>query len=380
MRNRKVHREQNRSSHGCRHSVRSSVPLVMIVVLSILASATAATGQALRPRPEWPLSALQRERAIQEAHQEALLELPGVKGIGITVAGEKPALLVLIGKGHERPLLPDQIEGMPVVVEENVEMSLADGGTGCLPCHNEPYSPPVPMGASTSSGAACDAGTLGFRACDSQTGKVGYVTAWHVATRGANGCPGVAGTGTPQYHRGRYDVSGCGLENQVGTLLRTSLIRPYPQVSYADAAFVESTTSQTSRSILDLGFPAVVSGSPVLNSCVRKSGRTTGSTWGLVEAVNLTVDVSDSSCPSFQGRFFPVFRIAGSSSCPKCTGNTICHPFGIGGDSGAAVLGSQSKIVGLLFALGNAGRGLASNADFVLSQLNVLPEGSPYCP
>ena len=331
---------------------------------------------------EFDRAVLSREIAIQERYQEELLSRPGVAGVGLTLQGSKPALLVLIAKDQKRPVLPEELDGLPVVVEEGFEASLITGGTGCIPCHADKKTMPVDMGNSTSSLLACDAGTLGFKACDPETHTIGYVTAWHVATRGASLCPGVAANGTSQLHRGKADAPTCASEDVIGTLVRSASIRPYPLPNYADASFVASTDSQTSRSIRDIGLPTET-GPDALNSCVRKSGRTTGLTWGRIDAINLSLTV-DAGC-STNLVFFPVFRIKPDSTCASCT-NPPCDWFAIGGDSGSAVMspGVPRKLIGMVFAkepiAGGKVAGLATPIGFVLGALNLTLDFNTYCP
>ncbi len=215
--------------------------VVAVALLFLVASPLAAQvgGNSSRPLDT---AAIARGVAAHERHQAVLLARPGVAGVGLTVQNGEPALLVLVAKGRLRPDLPAAVDGVPVVVEEGFEATFINGGQGCNPCHANKLGLPVGMGNSTSSAAACDAGTLGFKVCDTQSQTLGYVTAWHVATRGANGCPGGAPNGTSQLHRGKFDAA-CAAESTIGTLVRSAPVNPYPTPMWADASFVSSTDS-----------------------------------------------------------------------------------------------------------------------------------------
>lgn len=339
--------------------------------------------------PPLDAAALARAVAAQERHQAALFARPGVAGVGVTLHKGEPALLVLIAKGKDRPALPLAVDGVPVVVELGFEASLINGGSclpcnsvRCTPCHADQLPLPVEMGNSTSSDAVCaackvpcDAGTLGFKVCDPQTRTLGYVTAGHVATRGPDFCPGTAPNGTHQRHRGQLDASapGCPTESTVGTLERFVPLQPYPAENLVDAAFVASTAAQTSASIRDIGLPHHTIGPWALNTCVWKSGRSSGLTPGRTVAVHVTVNFTD-GCEL--RRWAHLFRIAPDESCGPCL-DPPCHRFAVSGDSGAAVVSGTTtkKIAGLLFANMSGPNfsvhGLAQPVEFVLSALGV---------
>ena len=107
--------------------------------------------------------------------------------------------------------------------------------------------------------------------------------------------------------------------------------------NWMDAAIAEfSNPATVDRSILGIGTPSGA-GRPTLGLLVRKSGRTTGLTEGVVRAVNF--DVRNVQYDQGFVRVDDVVVIEG-----------IDGPFSAAGDSGSAILDHQGKVVALLFA------------------------------
>jgi hypothetical protein len=218
------------------------------------------------------------------------------------------------------------------------------------------------MGVSTSTDQGCFAGTLGFKACDPATGIPGYVSNNHVAA----GDPCENGSvGLEQLHRGTFDA-GCVNTTRIGTLNKRVIIN-FPGPNLVDAAFVKSHDSQTQKAILDIGEPTSTPGTPTLNQCVQKSGRTTGLTFGRIDAVNLTVNVGGYCGGTAQ--FQQLIRYAPDLTCGPCA-NLPCSTMSAPGDSGSPVLDLNNNIVGLNFA-GNGFQGFGATIQNVLSGLGL---------
>jgi hypothetical protein len=95
---------------------------------------------------------------------------------------------------------------------------------------------------------------------------------------------------------------------------------------------------------------------PQLGMQVRKSGRTTGLTEGVITLINATVDVGyGTKTQPLTARF---------------TGQVICEPISKGGDSGALMVDAGNNAVGLLFA-GSLLATIFTPIETVFNALNV---------
>jgi hypothetical protein len=313
---------------------------------------------------EWVERETRRLSQIQLRHQDSLLKLPKVHGMGISVdlTSRELVFLVAVEPGGEAPPIPAQIEGVRVVIERSLPAEPLNGGSGCMPCHSDQVPLPVPMGNSTGNAYLCSACTLGFKAC--RDGVHYYVTNAHCSFD-SNGCEGGAPIGSNTYHRGQLDAS-CTLTSVIGTVDSHAV----PQCGVdnrVDAALMLSSNTRTSWSIRDIGAPSVTPRNVVVGDVVQKSGRTTGLTFGTVAVTNYTTLVGPYCCgnASFVGQI----RISANVA-----------PFAQGGDSGSGVLDRSSppRLVGLLFAAARDGSyGVANRIDDVLASLNLSLD--PYC-
>ena len=139
--------------------------------------------------------------------------------------------------------------------------------------------------------------------------------------------------------------------NEVGILERIVTLVGPPNHNKVDAAFVASDEELTSAWIQDIGIPATSPGTPLLNGCVRKSGRTTGLTHGRIDLVDATYTNTNDSClqsPVFED----VVGVVADDNCGLCDGQS-CGQFVQGGDSGSALVNSSDQVVGLIFARSN---------------------------
>ena len=64
------------------------------------------------------------EQALKK-HEQRLMSMPGVEGVGITGTPDSPAILVMVRQGARAIArqLPIQLEGYPVKVETTGEIS-----------------------------------------------------------------------------------------------------------------------------------------------------------------------------------------------------------------------------------------------------------------
>jgi hypothetical protein len=279
-------------------------------------------------------------KQVQARHEDQLFQLPGVRAVAIGQEGKQFVLQVYVNRFAGQPQLPTRLENVRVVrIDLDQDFTPAgalDGG----PQHRIAYTPPVPMGVSTSNPNGCSAGTLGFRVRDPITGEVGYLTNNHIAAGSATLCPNQAPIGTSQFQPGLADNS-CNPGTNIGTLKRFVTINfGFFTNNTMDAAFVVSDTTLVSNNILDIGVPTGAPRDPVLAEFLQESARTTGYTQSQVRGVNATVRIpycSDSKIARFVGQVLVV-------------GVTT---FDAEGDSGTGLLSLSGEPVGLYF--GHAG-------------------------
>ena len=130
-----------------------------------------------------------------------------------------------------------------------------------------------------------------------------------------------------------------------------------------DAAVIEYQSSRPfTEEILGIGKIAG-SAKATLGMKVRKRGRTTELTYGIVDGIDATTAIQGTSI-IFQHQMVIV---------PDTTKNAV---FSNSGDSGSVVVNEQNKVVGLLFAGVPAASNFpqmtwANHIDYVLTQLNI---------
>ncbi|MEN8182273.1 MAG: hypothetical protein ABFS46_07020 [Myxococcota bacterium] len=245
----------------------------------------------------------------------------------------------------------------------------ADAGTD----HQQEQLRPLPLGTSggnelDASRTFCCGGTLGALVRDAD--GIDYVLSNnHVLARTNAASPG-EGVIQP----GLIDVL-CrpdpGL--RVAALSRFVPILFNGTANRVDAAIAATVSGavDSSGAILDIGIPAPEIVPPALGMAVQKSGRTTGHTFGTIEALNVTVDVAyGKRCG--QGR-----QIA------RFVDQILVTPgsFSAGGDSGSLVIeaaATSPRAVGLLFAGGDAHTLLNPIADVLASLCIGMPGAASY--
>jgi hypothetical protein len=128
-----------------------------------------------------------------------------------------------------------------------------------------------------------------------------------------------------------------------------------------DAAVAFTTASLADTTIVDLGDPTQAITTPTPGMAVVKTGRTTDTTQGAIDAVGTTVLVSYGSCGT--ARFVNQIVITPGG-------------FSDGGDSGSAILETATNIpVGLLFA-GSTFQTIANDIRLVYLSAKVFPDGA----
>lgn len=105
--------------------------------------------------------------------------------------------------------------------------------------------------------------------------------------------------------------------------------------NWMDAA-IAKIDARTSKTILGIG-PLTGAGAPSLNLLVRKAGRTTGLTEGIVRIIRF--DVVDVQYDQGMVRVDDVMVIENTTG-----------PFSRPGDSGSAIVDARGRVIGLLFA------------------------------
>lgn len=267
---------------------------------------------------------------------------PGVNLVGIGI-GEKVAagkrtgemcVKILVAKkypkGHIGPSdrIPAAIEGIPTDIE-------GVGYPRKFQIHHRQRHRPVPGGVSVGldfhAVHSRFAGTLGVVVVDREDQQRFYALSNnHVladenrANRGA----GVVQPGT---------LDGGRNTDRVARLARSVPLKFHNRRNWMDAAIAEFDQPQgVDRSILEIGAPSGAA-RPSLGLLVRKSGRTTGLTEGVVRVVNF--DVFSVQYDQGLVRVDDVIVIEG-----------IAGPFSKPGDSGSAIVDPQGRVVALLFA------------------------------
>jgi hypothetical protein len=125
------------------------------------------------------------------------------------------------------------------------------------------------------------------------------------------------------------------LASLTGSQHRLQAVQKTPGENLLDAALAQLDAPNLAiPQIMGIGMPLGV-GEPQLLQNVQKAGRTTGLTQGVVEQIDVTVNVD------YNGRqvFF--------------TDQLIASPMSQPGDSGSAILDQDRHVVGLLFAGSN---------------------------
>jgi hypothetical protein len=347
---------------------------------------------------------------VKEKHGASLFKRKGVVGVGVGLSKDnmRVVIRVYVNKSQSKGSLPSELDGIPVEVKETKGF-IAANGVGPAG-HQKPFPPPVPLGTSTGN-AITGRGTLGFRVIrmpeqtdpkvkpDPASAEVGYITAGHVAAS-TGGCPVLidpdnpttlevkAFDGTaeerdfivmnlPNFELAQCQPSlaeGFGCAAEIGKLTQFIPLIGGSFTNTLDAAFVESSRACVSSSILDIGLPGKKAAFPKLGAKIRKSGRKTGFTEGIVRAVNTDTVVTFVGCGK-NGEDAPVNFTNQAVIEPRDVTVPLI-PIALPGDSGAPVLKGKTPIGMLLAAEVDGTSATFTPLPVVLSALGVELDSS----
>jgi hypothetical protein len=239
--------------------------------------------------------------------------------------------------------------------------------------HTAFYPRPIPMGVSISTTPTTPyiaAGTAGILVQSvSDPSKIYILSNNHVlGAIGPTLCPNTAPAGTAVLQPGTLDIGydpGADPTYQVGEVYQyVKLKLRYLSRNTVDAAIATTDSTKARAWIEGIGYPSTTIGQAAPGEPVTKSGRTTGVTTSTVESINAAVIVNyGSGCGRGVARFINQVIIGAS--------------FSDAGDSGSAILDSNTlEPVALLFA-GSSTNTIGNPFDAVASAFNVVPVGAP---
>lgn len=310
---------------------------------------------------------IQAVMAVQGRHTHGLMALPEVVGTatGLDVAGN-PAIMVLTRKMVGEGVIPESLEGVPVVVKFTGEIFSmprppeAPGGGKAKIDPTSRFERPVPIGVSTGNVGECSAGTIGARV-KKANGEVYALSNNHVYAL-ENEAP----TGSQVLQPGLYDTN-CAIDfnNAIGSLSAFVPIKFLEGSSNTvDAAIAILSTGDLGKATPSNGYGTPKS-SPTTASvgqAVQKYGRTTALTKGTITGINVTVSVGYSS-----GTALFADQIVVQSR------KAFIKP----GDSGSLLVTDPGRNpVGLLFAGNSSGTfAVANRIGVVLTAFGVAIDG-----
>ena len=295
----------------------------------------------------------------KKRHAQRLMDTFGVVGMGIGAGDDGEPVIRVFTSEAGISVLPDMLDGIPVKTKVTGRFyALADNPWR--------FDRPVPLGVSTGH-PYITAGTIGARVKD-DAGNVYALSNNHVyaAVNSAN-------LGDNVLQPGAVD-GGVSPEDSIGTLYDYQPISmcnwfwfwyTCPTTNTIDAAIALSSTDLLGNSTPEnLYTPTEETAEPFVGQQVKKYGRTTGLTYGTVDAVNVTVDVCyDEFCDS-------IARFGDQISITPGT-------FSAGGDSGSLIVTKEGDHpVGLLFA-GSETDTLANGISNVLNTFDVTIDSGP---
>lgn len=281
-------------------------------------------------------------RRVQRHHPDPSVNLVGV-GIGekVTAGGRTGVLCVKVlvarkfpkGRIDRSDRIPASVDGIPTDVE-------AVGYPRKFPIDNQARQRPVLGGISGSPSLTAAgyrfAGTLGVVLVgsldpDTPNPEPRFVLSNNHVLADENRLAIGAAVVQPATLDGGTDA------DQVGSLADFAPIKFGNARNWMDAAVARFDAGVgVSPTILGIG-PLAGAADPSLNLLVRKSGRTTGLTEGVVRVVKF--DIFDVQYDQGMVRVDDVMVIENTAG-----------PFSRPGDSGSAIVDSQGRVIGLLFA------------------------------
>ncbi|HEX6588926.1 MAG TPA: hypothetical protein VF039_07885, partial [Longimicrobiales bacterium] len=262
--------------------------------------------------------------------------------LAVRVHVERKLPLDVIDDAHR---IPSEIDGVRTdVIEGSFELHHSvtptpdaarydplQGGISIGPCALPPHG-----------------GTLGCCARDAATGKSLILSSFHTLTAGRPWQPG-----QQVAQPARIDGGSCPAD-VAGSLLRAVLD------AEVDGAVAELAGRPLANTIVDVGGLTGVAAAS-LGLRVRKRGRTTRLTWGVVDGIDMTVRVATGAGPIELKRQIRI-RVDPIAS----------RHFGMPGDSGAVVVDGFGRAIGLYVAGSTDGSiGIANDFQRVLDALGV---------
>jgi hypothetical protein len=285
---------------------------------------------------------------VKERIEPEILRSPGVTGVGIgfkKVSGENTdqlAIRVYVVQKRDVPAseaIPPTFDGIPTdVIEKTFQL------TGGIDTNR--YDP-LQGGISIAPCRFNFAGTLGCLVFDNSSGQSMLLSCFHVL------CVDNAWSKGDEIAQPSTGDGGLCPSDVVATLDRGLL------TGQVDAAVAAQTSRGSICNIAEIG-PIAGTNTASLNLPVRKRGRSTGLTSGVVDdlALTITPDYGDSIGPQTLSNQIGIISTEGVS-------------FSEPGDSGAVVVNDKTEVVGLLFASDNNGGGVANPIGIVLTSLGV---------
>jgi hypothetical protein len=332
---------------------------------------------------------VQKAIDAQLRHSNSLITTPGVIATAVGWnEDDTPVVKLYLENSASSAGLPESLDGIPVVIERTGKVyalgfdceqtdTCEPGYTGEATAVSEPVSQrqwherPVPIGVSISRSSGAEAGTL---ACRVSNGCHVYALSnAHVLV----GQSFSSSIGSNTLQPGQFD-QGINPDDAIAKLYDYVPIvfstNPGTTNNRVDAAISKTTTSQVGYTTRSDGYgtPRTQPLAPTAGLSVQKYGRTSGQTYGYIEAVNAMINVAyGSKTALFKGQM--IIRKNGGGS------------FSTGGDSGSLVVASggsnDRRPVGLIFAGGIDGNNdpisVANDISEVLTQLGVQIDGAP---
>jgi hypothetical protein len=143
------------------------------------------------------------------------------------------------------------------------------------------------------------------------------------------------------------------LARALGSDARLQAVTTQAEDNLVDAAIARPLNpAEVKDEILEIG-PLSGVGSGVLGMAIKKSGRTTGLTTGEIQQVDVTSTVQ-----------------YGENKTARFTDQLLAGAMSQGGDSGSAILDTQNRLIGLLFA-GSENSTIINRIEHVFSALGV---------
>lgn len=309
---------------------------------------------------------------VQNQHAPELMSVQGVVGTGSSVDENNAPVVVVFTEKEGVSGIPASLDGVPVAIEVVGKITALGTSASSKPtpsaavpaptcasgARTSRFGRPVPIGVSTGH-FAITAGTIGARVKDA-SGKLYLLSNNHVFANTNN-----AKAGDNILQPGPID-GGVNPADAIGTLNTfvplTFCAGATCTANKMDAALASTTAALSGNATPCDGYgtPSKTVATPAANLKVKKYGRTTGLTSGVVAAVNVTIDVG-----------YTATQVA------RFTGQVyIATPGFIGpGDSGSLIVTeSGNKPVALVFA-GTSSAAFATPISDVLKKFNVTIDG-----